>query len=409
MAQTPSWLACKPDYSLSDERREEIQKIRHNLAVNDGLETGTTIPVSRIHSRSMKGPFGSGLPDPGRKIGGDPQPQSMVGSRGCIGSRLPMNGSALILRHAAANLGGESTRDHHRPPENLKRKASSSTDEGPDTKSMRGTPRSSSNTERPNGWPLSVQSSSGKPKHLHVVPELPKVSVKFKLMPNGKLSKAVVPDDHDNTKRAASSSNPSAGSSAAEANDMQNRQDSFPSFGNVGPSGNCLLWADDPDKIMVEKWPVACTLKGYPSRMSRHECWPTGWTIGAQFKFRHNTHHRVYEGPPDGTPRVRLGAEEVFIDFNRVFRVTGMFANSLFSAVSFRVPNLDDVAGGVYKARGGNDPESDVDDVYEVKRPGSLPTTVWTNVRRNTVWWAKLVCTDASDDENDEWGPTLPS
>ena len=125
--------------------------------------------------------------------------------------------------------------------------------------------------------------------------------------------------------------------------------------------------------------------------MLQRDCLPPGWTIGAQFKLKHNTHHRVYEGPPDGTPRVRLGPEEVFVDFNRIYRVTGIYANALYTAVSFKVPSLDDVKANAGKAKGANDPDDDEDDVYKIKPPGSLPTTVWTNIRRDEVWWAKLV------------------
>ena len=64
-----------------------------------------------------------------------------------------------------------------------------------------------------------------------------------------------------------------------------------------------------------------------------------GWCIGAWFKCisRPGLHHRVYEGPPDGTPRVRLGPEEILVDFNRPYRIKALFTNTTFSAVQFKV------------------------------------------------------------------------
>ena len=216
-----------------------------------------------------------------------------------------MSGSAMMLRHAAANLSGATVRDQHHQPDSLKRKISSSTGE-----------------------------SSGAEKH----------------------KKAFRSSDADQP--------PSAGSSVV----------------GPKPSGKCLLI---PDK----------SLEWGPSQMSRRDCLPPGWTIGAKFELKHNTHHRVYEGPPDGTPRVRLGPDEIYVDFDRVYQVTEMYANSLFTAVSFKVPDLDD-------AKTSN-PDGNEENVYEIKPPGSPPTIVWTNVRRKEVWWAKLV-DEHADCRNDE-------
>jgi hypothetical protein len=119
---------------------------------------------------------------------------------------------------------------------------------------------------------------------------------------------------------------------------------------------------------------------------------PHWWTVGALFKFRNNTCHRVYEGPPDGTPRVRIGQDELFVDFNGTFRVSGIYVNTTFTAVSFKV-------AGVSK---DDSSESELDDIYSDKPPGTAPTTVWTNVRKRDVWWAKVVSASDLDAQQDE-------
>ena len=96
-----------------------------------------------------------------------------------------------------------------------------------------------------------------------------------------------------------------------------------------------------------------------------------GWCIGAWFRclIRRGLHHCVYEGPPDGTPRVRLSSEEVLVDFNRPYRIKALFCNSTFSAVQFKVMKT-----------------------YSDGTTSSMK--VWTNVRRDNDWWAEIV--DAS-------------
>ena len=111
------------------------------------------------------------------------------------------------------------------------------------------------------------------------------------------------------------------------------------------------------------------------------ECLPSGWSIGATFRFCGNASHRIYEGPPDGTPRVRIGPEELYMDFTETFRISGIYVNPLFTAVSFKVAGASDC-----------DPsESELEDICADKPAGEQLTTVWTNARKHSTWWAKLV------------------
>ena len=109
-----------------------------------------------------------------------------------------------------------------------------------------------------------------------------------------------------------------------------------------------------------------------------------GWHIGAFFWciLRPGFHNRVYEGPPDGTPRVRLGPEEINIDFTRPYKIRALFCNHTFSAVQFKAPGALTMDGFV--------------------KPGMM---VWTNVRRGHDWWAKLIhaslTLDLPPDEDD--------
>jgi len=93
-----------------------------------------------------------------------------------------------------------------------------------------------------------------------------------------------------------------------------------------------------------------------------------GWHIGAYFRChkKRGFHHRVYEGPPDGTERVRLGPNEIEIDFSRAFQVRALFCNETYSAVQFKVKHtLPD---------------------------GSIRSQkVWTNIRKGGEWWADIV------------------
>ena len=102
-----------------------------------------------------------------------------------------------------------------------------------------------------------------------------------------------------------------------------------------------------------------------------------GWHIGAFFRciLRPGLHNRVYEGPPDGTPRVRLGPEEINVDFTRPYKIRALFCNHTFSAVQFKAPAALTMNGFI--------------------KPGMM---VWTNVRRGHDWWARLVHTSLIDD-----------
>jgi TfoX/Sxy family transcriptional regulator of competence genes len=111
-----------------------------------------------------------------------------------------------------------------------------------------------------------------------------------------------------------------------------------------------------------------------PSKTTWPECrtfpgmFKPGWHIGAYFRChkKRGFHHRIYEGPPDGTERVRLGPNEIEVDFSRAFRVRALFCNETYSAVQFKVKNtLPD---------------------------GSIRSLkVWTNIRKGGEWWADVV------------------
>ena len=98
-----------------------------------------------------------------------------------------------------------------------------------------------------------------------------------------------------------------------------------------------------------------------------------GWKIGAFFSCidRPGLAHRIYEGPPDGTPRVRLGPDAVPVDFSRPYQIKAMFANEVFSAVQFNVP--------------------------QTHADGSTSNVkVWKNVCRRNDRWAEIIDSGAS-------------
>ena len=69
------------------------------------------------------------------------------------------------------------------------------------------------------------------------------------------------------------------------------------------------------------------------------------------------------------------------MDFNGTFRISGIYVNPLFTAVSFKVAGAS-----------RSDPsESELEDIYADKPAGEQWTIVWTNVRKHGTWWAKLV------------------
>ena len=66
--------------------------------------------------------------------------------------------------------------------------------------------------------------------------------------------------------------------------------------------------------------------------------------------------------------RVRLGPEEISVDFSRPYRIRALFCNHTYSAVQFKAPKSLMMDG--------------------ILKPGMM---VWTNVRRGNDWWADLV------------------
>ena len=111
------------------------------------------------------------------------------------------------------------------------------------------------------------------------------------------------------------------------------------------------------------------------------------WKIGAYFRHtnRRGLAHRVYDGPPDGTIRDRIGPEILMVDFERPYKIVALFMNDLHFSVQFKVPGAVMMSGWKTRSR-----------------------VVWGNVRRGSDWWATLVHPDPayirdqeSDDDND--------
>jgi len=65
---------------------------------------------------------------------------------------------------------------------------------------------------------------------------------------------------------------------------------------------------------------------------------------------------------------VRLGPEEINVDFARPYKIRALFINDVYLAVQFKVPSVLHMSGFV--------------------RPGMI---LWTNVRRYDDWWARLI------------------
>jgi hypothetical protein len=103
------------------------------------------------------------------------------------------------------------------------------------------------------------------------------------------------------------------------------------------------------------------------------EMFEPGWKIGAFFRCiqRPGFHNRIYDGPPDGTVRTRIGPDEIEINFSRPYKIRALFCNSTYSAVQFKTPPVARDDGSIQSGR-----------------------LVWTNVRRHNAWWATLI--DAS-------------
>jgi hypothetical protein len=129
-----------------------------------------------------------------------------------------------------------------------------------------------------------------------------------------------------------------------------------------------------PTEMQTADVKTSSIVRPVPSGTTWPECrtfpgmFKPGWHIGAYFRChkKRGFHHRIYEGPPDGTERVRLGPNEIEVDFSRAFRVRALFCNETYSAVQFKVKNtLPD---------------------------GSIKSLkVWTNIRKGGEWWADVV------------------
>ena len=120
-----------------------------------------------------------------------------------------------------------------------------------------------------------------------------------------------------------------------------------------------------------------------------------GWKTGAYFRhiLRPGLAHRVYDGPPDGTIRVRLGPEEVMVDFARPYAIHSIFVNDIYLAVQIQIPEQLNMSGFVSPSR-----------------------RVWCNVRRGDDWWARLIDADLGreleraldvQDDDDKGGLTI--
>ena len=142
---------------------------------------------------------------------------------------------------------------------------------------------------------------------------------------------------------------------------------------NDPPRGPAITITPDVTRPPTSEQLVPGTPAGNPPASPSQARWPIGmfkpgWHVGAYFRChnRRGLHHRVYEGPPEGTPRVRLGPEEITIDFTKAYRIKALFCNETFSAVQFKV--------------------------LKTSRNGSVShMKVWTNVRRGGDRWADIV------------------
>ena len=82
---------------------------------------------------------------------------------------------------------------------------------------------------------------------------------------------------------------------------------------------------------------------------------PPDWSPGAEFRLTAGVHrchdgtlrantrgfvHRMYAGPPDGTPHWPIPRIQMWFDATAVHRITGIFINEEWTAVQFcREPN----------------------------------------------------------------------
>ena len=96
----------------------------------------------------------------------------------------------------------------------------------------------------------------------------------------------------------------------------------------------------------------------------------TGWSVGAFFQHRQRRgfSHRVYDGPPDGTLRHRIGPESLVVDFMRPYKIVALFFNDVYLAAQFRVPAAVMMDGRMQEAK-----------------------SVWGNMRKGSLWLCELV------------------
>ena len=114
----------------------------------------------------------------------------------------------------------------------------------------------------------------------------------------------------------------------------------------------------------------------------------TGWSVGAFFQHRQRRgiSHRVYEGPPDGTMRPRIGPETLVVDFMRPYKIVAIFFNDVYLAVQFRVPASIMMDGRKQEAK-----------------------SVWGNMRKGSLWLGELVDPGPEhirDQESDDYDVT---
>ncbi len=107
-----------------------------------------------------------------------------------------------------------------------------------------------------------------------------------------------------------------------------------------------------------------------------------GWQTGAYFRhiIRPGLAHRVYDGPPDGTPRVRLGPEEIMVDFARPYKIYALFINDVYLAVQIKIPEQLNMSGFI-----------------------SPSMMVWSNMRRGDKWSATLIDAELARELQNAW------
>jgi len=65
---------------------------------------------------------------------------------------------------------------------------------------------------------------------------------------------------------------------------------------------------------------------------------------------------------------VRLGPEEIMVDFARPYKIYALFVNDVYLAVQIKIPEQLNMSG--------------------FTKPSMM---VWSNMRRGNEWWARLI------------------